>query len=187
MYLLRDPVGVRVKRVGINLGAPGDRRAEDGTLWLDYPSVGGPSPVVPVKVAPEDIEWFRHRSARFAGDGLRWVAASSGKGIREVTLTLAADAKEEKSYRVRLHFGEPDDLKPGQRRFDVAIQGKTVLRDFDVIREAGGRNRTLVREFGKVSIRDRLSVRLTASRGTKTPEPILSGVEVVSEEHGGSE
>ena len=33
-----------VRRVGINLGAPGDRKADDGTLWLEYPSVGGSSP-----------------------------------------------------------------------------------------------------------------------------------------------
>ena len=42
--------GHRVRRVGINLGAPGDRGADDGTLWLDYPSVGGPSPDIPVTV-----------------------------------------------------------------------------------------------------------------------------------------
>ena len=35
--------GKPVRRVGINFGAPGDRRADDGTLWLDWPSVGGPS------------------------------------------------------------------------------------------------------------------------------------------------
>lgn len=39
-------------RVGINLGAPGDRRAPDGTLWLEYPEVGGPSPKLRVKVQP---------------------------------------------------------------------------------------------------------------------------------------
>ena len=30
-----------VRRVGINFGAPGNRKADDGTLWLEYPSVGG--------------------------------------------------------------------------------------------------------------------------------------------------
>ena len=33
-----------VKRLGLNLGAVGDRRAENGTLWLEYPSTGGVSP-----------------------------------------------------------------------------------------------------------------------------------------------
>ena len=35
-----------IQRVGILLGAPGDRKAEDGTLWLEAPSVGGVSPAV---------------------------------------------------------------------------------------------------------------------------------------------
>ena len=33
--------GKRVRKVGINLNAPGDRVAADGTLWVDFPSVGG--------------------------------------------------------------------------------------------------------------------------------------------------
>ena len=33
-----------IQRIGLNLGAPGDRMTEAGTLWLDYPVVGGPSP-----------------------------------------------------------------------------------------------------------------------------------------------
>src|SRR5438105_387245 len=37
-----------VERIGINLGAPGDRVDEKGTLWLEYPSVGGKSPSVKV-------------------------------------------------------------------------------------------------------------------------------------------
>src|SRR5262249_57481614 len=27
-----------IKRLGLNLGAPGDRRADDGTYWLEYPN-----------------------------------------------------------------------------------------------------------------------------------------------------
>jgi len=52
-----------IRRVGINLGAPGDRLADDGTLWLDYPAVGGPSPHVPVHTDPEAPEWFTHHSS----------------------------------------------------------------------------------------------------------------------------
>src|SRR5213080_2766844 len=45
-----------VRHVGINLGAPGDRKAADGTLWLEYPSVGGPSPSVGVRHTPGNVE-----------------------------------------------------------------------------------------------------------------------------------
>ncbi|KPL02256.1 MAG: hypothetical protein AMK75_03040 [Planctomycetes bacterium SM23_65] len=177
----RGPVRGRVKRVGINLGAPGDRRTDDGTLWLDYPSVGGPSPDIPVRVTPENVERFCHRSSRVKGDGLRWVAASGLKGLREVTVTLAPDAKDEQRYTVRLHFCEPDDVKPGQRVFSVALQGKPVLGDFDVVREAGGPNRTLIRTFRDVSVKSELTIVLSPSEGTDVPAPILSGVEIIAE------
>ena len=39
--------GMPVKQIGINFGAPGDRMADNNTLWLDYPSVGGNSPDIP--------------------------------------------------------------------------------------------------------------------------------------------
>ena len=41
-----------IKRLGINLGAPGDRKDAQGTLWLEYPSVGGKSPAVVTRNYP---------------------------------------------------------------------------------------------------------------------------------------
>ena len=41
-------------------------------------------------------------------------------------------------WMVRLYFPEPEDLKPGQRAFDVALQDKAVLSDLDVVKEADG-------------------------------------------------
>jgi len=43
----------RIRRVGINLGAPGDRRTEDGTLWLEHPVVGGASPKIEIRVGAD--------------------------------------------------------------------------------------------------------------------------------------
>ncbi len=100
-YLKRSDEPLR--RVGINLGAPGDRRADDGTLWLDFPRVGGPSPHVPVIVQPDDPEWFSHHSSRIVSahsnhqssignrqSAIPWVAASGAKGIRSLTITIGA-------------------------------------------------------------------------------------------------
>jgi outer membrane protein assembly factor BamB len=42
----KDPI----LRVGINMGASGDRQAEDGTLWLEYPAIAGDSPAVKVRI-----------------------------------------------------------------------------------------------------------------------------------------
>lgn len=75
-------------RGGINFGAPGDRMTEDGTLWLDWPSVGGPSPDVPVEIDPPDCATFYKHAVRMrGGEGWPWVVASGLEGVRTIRLT----------------------------------------------------------------------------------------------------
>src|SRR5262249_4512576 len=59
----RDLKGT-VRRVGLNFGSPGARKADDGTFWVEYPRVGGPSPSVQLTTAPQNVEVYRrHPSA----------------------------------------------------------------------------------------------------------------------------
>jgi glucose/arabinose dehydrogenase len=51
------------------------------------------------------------------------------------------------SYRVRLDFAENVVTASGQRVFDVAINGKTVLQKFDVFAAAGGEFKAIERDF----------------------------------------
>ena len=171
----------RVRRIGINLGAPGDRRAPDGTLWLDYPSVGGPSPDIPIRTEPEQPRWFCRHSSRITGEGLRWVAASGAEGIESITLTLAPDATEERTYVVRLHFAEPDEAAVGKREFDVKVQGQPVLTRFDIAAEAGGPRRPVMKEFTGVRVRDTLTIALTKSAPDSSQAPVLCGIEAAAE------
>ncbi len=167
----------RVRQVGINFGAPGDRKADDGLLWLDYPSVGGPSPDVPVSVTGEQIAWFRRHSAFFAEKGLPWVAASGLEGAAAIVVTLAKDQPGVARYTVRLHFSEPDGASPGERIFSVTLQEKAVLTHFDPVKEAGAPNTALMREFTDVMIGDQLRVTLIPDAGS-TYAPVLCGIEV---------
>ena len=41
-------------------------------------------------------------------------------------------------YIVALKFAEIYFDQPGERVFDAAINGRTVLQDFDIVRDAGG-------------------------------------------------
>jgi outer membrane protein assembly factor BamB len=163
-----------IKRLGVNLGAPGDRKADDGTLWLEHPPVGGKSPAAPL-VLNDRIEYFRVHSSRIGGTGIPWVSASGAKGITSFTLTLDKDAKAEQPYGVRLHFVEPDGLKAGQRLFDVHLQGAEVLKDFDIAREAGGGDRAVMREFAVQAGKD-LKLKLVPRAGA----PVLCGVELAA-------
>jgi hypothetical protein len=87
----------------------------------------------------------------------------------------------ERVYTVRLHFAEPDHLGAGQRVFDVALQGDTLLKDFDVVREAGGAQRALVKEFKGVRVGKDLTVTLTPAAGAPVKQAVLCGVEVRAE------
>lgn len=51
-------------------------------------------------------------------------------------------------YRVRLFLAETyEKLHGGDRVFDIAIQGKTVLFNYDIYKETGGLNKAVVKEF----------------------------------------
>ncbi len=330
-----------VRRVGINFAAPGDRMTREGTLWLDWPSVGGPSPAVPVRTAPERPEsFYRHATRMHGGQGWPWVTGSGIRGVRSVTIepvarrseplgstfsvrwsgfleapvsgsysffaqtghgvrlwidqrllidngkeilrgragreatgTVALEAgrkypicmecfhskqgrpkdpraqllwsgpgtsKErvpaarlldsagqpggltgayyaepqpagpavlrvdpqidfawgdelptplreaagpvtptKRPFTVRLFFAEPEEIQSGQRIFGVAIQGREIARDLDIVHQSGGTHRGLVLESKGVPIEDSLRLEFTAR--TQKP-PLICGIELIAEE-----
>jgi outer membrane protein assembly factor BamB len=172
-----------IQRVGINLGASGDRRAEDGALWLEYPVVGGASPDIEIAITPETPKWFLRHASQMEDEERRWVGASGAEGISSVRLGLSQRAHAERSYLVRLYFAEPQNIGDRDRIFNVALQGRTVLEDFDIAKEAGGPMKTVVKEFGGIKVKDDLVVALTPSpqMGPATVGPVLCGVEVALE------
>jgi hypothetical protein len=180
----KRPVGGPVRRVGLLLGAPGNRRAEDGTLWLEYPRAGGPSPQLGVTCEPRTPTLFRVHSALVEGDGRTWVVASGARGLRRLSVALSGDSPGSLSprrYTVRLHFREPDGLPAGQRRFDVLLQGRLAEVGLDVSKLAGGPNRALVREYVGVSVTRDLTITLKPDLSAPVPVPVLCGVEVTAE------
>lgn len=167
-----------VRRVGVNLGAPGDRRADDGTLWLEFPSTGGRSPVIEIKTQPDKPRWFRRHAAQIEGPGLPWVAGSGAIGLTSLRLRVATDSPSPRPYTVKLHFAEPEELAPGQRVFDVALQGRPVLERFDIVKEAGDDLHGLVKTFSGVQVQDVLEVTCT---GRTSAPPVLCGIELKAE------
>ncbi len=170
----RGKLAGKIQRVGINLGAPGDRVTNDGTLWLDYPSVGGPSPDVEVEVQPAQAKTFYHHSLWIeGGEGWPWVAASGMEGLQSLSLRGVKPG----SYSVRLVFVEPGKSKVGGRVFDVRLQGEGVLKDFDAVKGAGGRMRAVTKTQREVAIGEdgHLLVELEPTVGAT----VLSGIELI--------
>jgi len=164
-----------VRSLGINLGAPGDRRDSDGVLWFDYPAVGGPSPKLSIETVPRAPQTFLRHSSLMDVNPCNWVAASGLRGLRRLQLT-AAIPDDVHAVNVRLIFSEPDGLSTGQRVFSVSINGKVVVKDFDIAKEAGTPRGTITRDFPVVTYDGTLDIRLT-SRAKSAP-PVLSGVAI---------
>lgn len=162
-----------IHRVGINFGAPGNRMSDSGTLWLEYPPVGGPSPtgIVAVAGAPR---YFRHHAARHETESLAWVTGSGAIGATAVTLGIGNAAPV--PYMVRLFFAEPEGKKAGERVFDVKLQGRKVLSGFDIVREAGSGGGGVAQTFPGILIGRDLAIELIPVAGN----PVICGVEVVA-------
>lgn len=179
--------GLPVRRVGINFGAPGDRKSDDGTVWMEYPSVGGPSPDLPVKVEGRNVEYYRHHASFFTGT-LPWVGCSGVIGAERITLQLAVQNKKRGLYTVRLYFAEPDmDVDAGDRIFEIDKPrgylldflnfSKSISQHFvmDIVKEAGYPRVVVVKEFRNVECLDSLQIRfLPRKRRT-----IISGIEII--------
>ena len=116
------------------------------------------------------------------GAGDRTAAASRGKG--EGAAKLVVDAEETRPadseaavarpYRVRLMFAAPLSSSNGIRKFDVAVEGETVLRDVTLDPAGVSSEQHVVHTLDSVMISESLDLQLIPKVGS----PVLSGIEI---------
>jgi outer membrane protein assembly factor BamB len=171
--------GQRLRQLGINFGAPGDRRAANGTLWVEYPNTDSKD-ASPLNISVQgDPLYYSHHASAMAGVPLPWVHASGVENARTVTIPLVVGPDSETGsvpslpYRIDLFFSDAG-AKPGQRVFDVYLQDKPVLQDLDIAAEAGQGPVAVVKTFDNIQIADKLQIRFEA----KKSGPTLSGIEL---------
>jgi len=149
---------------GINLGAPG-RRVDPGSgrVWHDAAGTHR-----------------RHPSAILEQRrGLDWVAASGKEFTEEADRAITLYDLLETHYTIRLHFAElQPGVVPGQRVFDVLIDGETVLNNFDIVAETGGGLRGTFKEFSVASGMT-LTVELRKSEEAAL-DPFMNGIELIA-------
>ncbi|MGH9583232.1 MAG: malectin domain-containing carbohydrate-binding protein [Bryobacteraceae bacterium] len=79
------------------------------------------------------------------------------------------------TYTVRLHFAEIFWTQAGQRIFNVAINGATVLSNFDIIAAAGAADQAVVEQFtATADASGQITIQLTTVKDNAK----LSGLEV---------
>lgn len=79
--------GTRAMRLGMNFGAPGDRLDDDGTLWIDVPSAGSPSPTLDIAL-PDTMTTFRKHPSLARNGSHAWIVASGIEGEGKIKVNL---------------------------------------------------------------------------------------------------
>ena len=92
--------------------------------------------------------------------------------------TYTLPVKKGSSYTVRLHFAELK-LDPGQRKFNVDINGQRVLSDFDIAGE-GGKDKAVVKDFDSITPDADGHIVVALSRGG-ADEPKICGIQILKQ------
>lgn len=160
-----------VKHLAVNFGAPGDKRDDEGRVWLAWPRPKVVSPIgYPDYAMPFELEadlapgggFFQKdfRGVHIEGTKKPWLFVSGCRNVRRLTIPLIDSSIGGKPglYTVRLGFVAPpgDSLEDGA--FSVAVQGEVRLRDIDFAADAGGPDRVLIHEVKGIHVDDALVV-----------------------------
>ncbi len=126
-----------VKHLAVNLGAVADMKDDDGTVWFAYPNPNTASfthfPNYGVKFSLQEeilpgTGYFAHdfKGQSIAGTDKSWLFTSGCRGLVRCQLPLidAEAGQGEGVYDVRLGFRAPAGDTPGQRVFDIKLQGR---------------------------------------------------------------
>ncbi|MCA9175215.1 MAG: PQQ-binding-like beta-propeller repeat protein [Planctomycetales bacterium] len=158
-----------MQRVGVNFAAPGDRMTRDGTLWLEFPSVGGPSPELKLSIEPTTAQHRYQHSLRISdGAGWPWVAASEVVGAELIRLAGLRDGV----YEVRLTFsGVNRQRDEPETRQTVQVNGRAVEVDLRSVAAA-----SVVATVDDVAVTaGALELKLAATQGLTR----ISGIEAI--------
>jgi len=186
-----------VKHLAVNFGAPADRKDSEGTVWFAYPNPKTDSythyPGYGVKLnlsvqTLPGMDYFCRdfKGVSIAGTDKPWLFTSGCQGLLrcEIPLTDGGESGGPASYTVRLSFSAmPGDLV-GQRIFDIKLQDKVVVGDFDIAAAAGAVNRAVVKEFKGIEAASVLTLELIPKLADPQANqaPIINCIEIIAEE-----
>jgi hypothetical protein len=94
----------------------------------------------------------------------------------EITLSKETTVPEA-SYKVNLYFSELENKKSGERVFNIKLQDRMVLENFDVVKETGKTDQQVIKSFSGIKAGKTMKIDLEPVSGNT----ILSGVELIME------
>ena len=185
LYISHGPM-TPVKHLAINMGAPGDKKDNDGTIWFGYPR---PNTGTGLKFdIHENISdgmgfySYDSKGVEIQGSDDPWLYTNGCFGLQKCEIPLIDDSfgEEPGIYTVRLGFASPST----QRVFDIKIQDRMVLEGLDILKEAGGVNHAVIREFKGVQVENNLSLELIPAIADAdiNQSPVINFIEVIRED-----
>ncbi len=180
VFISNEPT-VPVGHLALNLGAPGDMRAQDGTLWFGYPrpntSMGqGPYKNYGVKFdlhenSGASIVQQDYRGVHYEGTDKPWLYTSGLKGLSELTIPLLAEG-ETGVYQVKMGFLSANDSDGSKNRheFKVRVQDQESQAEFAMLHTSSmpeGQPTELV--FSDIEVKETLHLVWNGTNGTAPP------------------
>ena len=173
-----------VRRMGINFGAPGDRKDSQGREWFGYPrpnSAGRLEFMFDIK--PQLAAgggWYSRNSesVTIASDDDPWLFTSGARGLKTFEIPLLGKEDEKQNYNVKFYFA--DVTSAPVTPFDVKLQGETRKTNFELATGDQGAVNAQILEFKDVAVTDNLVVELVGKDGQLVSG--LSAIEVIRNE-----
>ncbi|MGD9561220.1 MAG: glycoside hydrolase family 2 TIM barrel-domain containing protein [Pyrinomonadaceae bacterium] len=159
-------ITVRSYEIAINAGSNVQYLDETGAIWLEDTAY---KPGSFGYVAGESVEVYAHRDDR---NVLGTVDDPLFQTRREGSGSYRFDVPPG-SYEIELRFAETKAEKPGERVFDVKINGQTMLRGLDLVKSVG-RHTALTQRFA-VRTENGILIELSGTQG----KPLLCAVRIV--------
>ncbi len=177
--------GLPVKHLYLDFGATGDRRDGKGNLWMTPRPTNHPL----ILGCGANVQYYEGGGAVQRSSGFTpientdtpFVFATVDRGLKSCAVPLTEPQAPAAKFLVRIGFSALPGDKPGQRVFDVTLNGQTVLKDFDVFREAGKPDRAVWKEFPR-TVQGTLTLGLAAKAGEKPAKdamPLVSGMAIL--------
>ena len=172
-----------VRHMALNLGAPGDRRDEHGTIWLAYPRPD-PHKTTSLDLAFDLKPTFTAGGFTSVSDATQpvdgtdtnWLYTSWASGLSDLTIPLRGKTDGPSTYDVKLHFAQ---IREGTAKFDVEINGKVALSDVTLTHEANSNPTADVRLISGLNVEKDLVIRLISKADqTAKGRAILNAIEI---------
>lgn len=189
--------------LNVNFGAPGDRRASDGSLWVEYPNESGDPLSMSIEFNPE-AKPFRHHSSRYADAEFPWLVSSGVEGVSKIKISLnppiAVETKEvskddknaasgtEKAvvkeprpplaprvYDVELLLSIPKSKEPTSQRYKVSIDGQSKSEEIFIGSSSESKDTVHACVIKGVLIGDELAINISG----ESTSPTLCGMRLL--------